>query len=637
MEDPISHREADEPFNRLIDEFEGILKDMRPLVDDSSDLLKDVPPGHQQSARNLLHYLALRSRDLRPLQTRLEAAGLSSLGRAESHVLAAVEAVLAALRRLSGQPSPASSSPDSIDVATGQRLLDEHTEAVLGPRPVRRGVSIMVTMPSEAADDYTLVTELVRQGMDCMRINCAHDSSEQWARMVAHLRRVEEQQGRSCRILMDLAGPKVRTGPLEPGPAVVKFRPRRDPQGRVTEPARVWLFAEEHSRASPTPADASLPVPRLWLSQLVKGDNIRFVDARGASRVLHVIDVGDEGCWSESRKTCYVERATSLRIEREGENGRDEREAHVGALPFQEVPIALAIDDHIMVTRATVPGRNAVHDDGGHVLTPASIGCTADQVFDDAQAGDHIWFDDGKIGGVVERREEDRLHVRITRAKARGGRLGSEKGMNLPDTVLNLPAITDKDRADLTFICGHAHMVALSFVNSAEDIRELRSILEPCGDTQPAIVLKIETRRGFENLPFMLLEAMKAPRCAVMIARGDLAVECGFERLAEVQEEILWLCEAAHVPVIWATQVLETLAKEGIPSRAEVTDAAMSHRAECVMLNKGPYILQAVNVLDDILCRMHGHQAKKRSMLRELRLVSRFRKARKADRAIVGT
>ena len=128
----------------------------------------------------------------------------------------------------------------------------------------------------------------------------------------------------------------------------------------------------------------------------------------------------------------------------------------------------------------------------------------------------------------------------------------------------------------------------------------------------------------------MLLEAMKAPHCAVMIARGDLAVECGFERLAEVQEEILWLCEAAHVPVIWATQVLETLAKEGIPSRAEVTDAAMAHRAECVMLNKGPYILQAVNVLDDILCRMHGHQAKKRSMLRELRLVSRFRSSRKS-------
>ena len=136
----------------------------------------------------------------------------------------------------------------------------------------------------------------------------------------------------------------------------------------------------------------------------------------------------------------------------------------------------------------------------------------------------------------------------------------------------------------------------------------------------PAIVLKIETRRGFENLPDMLLTAMRSPCCGVMIARGDLAVECGFERLAEVQEEILWICEAAHVPVIWATQVLETLAKEGMPSRAEITDAAMGHRAECVMLNKGPHVLSAVRVLDDILRRMQAHQAKKRAMLRELRL-----------------
>ena len=92
------------------------------------------------------------------------------------------------------------------------------------------------------------------------------------------------------------------------------------------------------------------------------------------------------------------------------------------------------------------------------------------------------------------------------------------------------------------------------------------------------------------------------------------------ERLAEVQEKILWICEAAHVPVIWATQVLESLAKEGMASRAEITDAAMGHRAECVMLNKGPHVLSAVRVLDDILRRMQAHQDKKRSMLRELRL-----------------
>lgn len=167
-------------------------------------------------------------------------------------------------------------------------------------------------------------------------------------------------------------------------------------------------------------------------------------------------------------------------------------------------------------------------------------------------------------------------------------------------------------------------------MNTVEDVRALHAQLQPLGPDRPAVVLKIETKRGFENLPTMLLEAMKAPRCGVMIARGDLAVECGFERLAEVQEEILWFCEAAHVPAIWATQVLETLAKNGQPSRAEITDAAMSHRAECVMLNKGPYILDAVTTLDDILRRMRGHQAKKSPMLRQLGVVSAFRHPRRA-------
>ena len=90
-------------------------------------------------------------------------------------------------------------------------------------------------------------------------------------------------------------------------------------------------------------------------------------------------------------------------------------------------------------------------------------------------------------------------------------------------------------------------------------------------------------------------------------------------RLAELQEEILWVCEAAHVPVVWATQVLEGLAKTGRPSRAEVTDAAMGARAECVMLNKGAHVVDAVRMLDDILRRMQLHQSKKRPLLRALR------------------
>jgi pyruvate kinase len=118
----------------------------------------------------------------------------------------------------------------------------------------------------------------------------------------------------------------------------------------------------------------------------------------------------------------------------------------------------------------------------------------------------------------------------------------------------------------------------------------------------------------------MLLTAMRRPPIGVMVARGDMGVELGFERLAEVQEEILWICEAAHVPVIWATQVLESLAKKGLPSRAEVTDAAMGGRAECVMLNKGPHMLHTVEFLGDILMRMEQHQVKKLSMFRRLRV-----------------
>jgi pyruvate kinase len=188
----------------------------------------------------------------------------------------------------------------------------------------------------------------------------------------------------------------------------------------------------------------------------------------------------------------------------------------------------------------------------------------------------------------------------------------------LPDSVLDLPSLTDKDIDDLAVVAKYADMVGLSFVQHASDVHLLRQHLHRLGRDDIGIVLKIETIQGFENLPELMLAAMAGPSAGVMIARGDLAVECGYERLAEVQEEILWCAESAHMPVIWATQVLETLAKTGIPSRAEISDAGLGVRAECVMLNKGPYITDAIHTLDDILRRMGGHQAKKRPLLRAL-------------------
>ncbi len=606
-------------IDRIIRELTAIRVNMVAEMARSHLRLNEVHSNHQESARNLLHYLALRCHDLRPLQLQLAALGLSSLGRAETHVLVTVDAVLGVLHRLMHRSwQPPSKEADVVDFANGERLLAEHTECLFGPAIPGRGVRIMVTMPSEAADNFTLVHDLLQQGMDCMRINCAHDDAAAWLQMIEHLRRAEQSLGRSCRIVMDLAGPKLRTGPLEPGPAVARIRPCRDIYGRVTAPARVWLTPENSPQLPPSPAAASLPVPATWLARLHSGEQLKLTDARDAKRTFTVVAAMDSGCWAEATQTTYVVPGTVLQ-KTTGTKG-DERKAQVGKLPLGKNAISLQQGDLLILTRDLTPGYPAIWDSEGQLLTPATIGCTIPEVFDDVRPGESIWFDDGKIGGVIEKVDSSRVLVRITQTRVSGGKLSSDKGINLPESDLRLAATTAKDLEDLAFVARHADIVELSFANSARDVESLQQHLARLGDRQPAIVLKIETRRGFDNLPDMLLMAMRAPCCGVMIARGDLAVECGFERLAEVQEEILWICEAAHVPVIWATQVLETLAKEGMPSRAEITDAAMGDRAECVMLNKGPYVVSAVRVLDDILRRMQEHQAKKRAMLRELRL-----------------
>jgi pyruvate kinase len=245
-------------------------------------------------------------------------------------------------------------------------------------------------------------------------------------------------------------------------------------------------------------------------------------------------------------------------------------------------------------------------------------------VFADVKPGERVWLDDGKIGGVIRAASPEQVEVEVTHTPPGCGKLGPDKGICFPDSELRFSSLTPKDLEDLPFVAAHADLVGFSFVRTPADVAELRSRLAQLGGRQPGMVLKIETRQGFENLPHLLLEGLRGGGVAVMIARGDLAVECGYERLAELQEEILWVCEAAHVPVIWATQVLEGLAKEGMPSRAEITDAAMSERAECVMLNKGPHIRDAVRMLGHILRRMQGHQSKKRPMLRRLHLADRF-------------
>lgn len=617
---------------QLIEELSAIRSEMLTLEAAALADQFDLHESHVESAKNLLHYLALRRHDLRDIQERLAAQGLSSLGRAESHVRANIEAIEGILRRLSsGKSHEPLQSNGSLSYQEGRRMLDSHTEKLLGPKPPHRTVRIMVTMPTEAAWDYEFIHRLLLDGMNCMRINCAYDDVNTWAKMIEHARRATKETGRSCQVLMDLAGPKLRTGPMKPGLQVIKWRPHRNLHGGIKASARIWLTAANNIVAPPEAADACLPIKGNWWRKLQAGDVLKFFDARGAARWVTVTETHNGGCWATSNQTTYMTSRTLLHLARPGQPFQH-FPGQVGRLPATEQYVLLKCGQTLSLTRSMIPGEPAVYDDKGRLISAPHLAVTLPEIFDDVRAGEAIWFDDGAIGGVITRVTPDVIHVKITHARPNGSKLRGDKGINLPDSNLTLPALTEKDLKDLQFIAKHADLVGYSFVRSADDVQELHKNLALLGGKHLGIILKIETQRAFEELANLLLSVMRSPAAGVMIARGDLAIECGWERLAEVQEEILWICEAAHMPVIWATQVLESLAKQGIPSRAEITDAAMGERAECVMLNKGPYILQAVRVLDDILQRMEKHQSKKRSMLRHLRLADHLSVQEKKSR-----
>lgn len=576
--------------------------------------LAQVHPDWRSSARNLTHYMALRNRDLRELQRTLSALGLSSLGRAEAHTLASIDAVLVALNRIAGFAlGPELDVP--VDFAGGPERLVEHTRALLGPPSPDRPTHIMVTMPTAAADDPGLVRALLEAGMDCARINGAHDDPNIWKRIAAHIHEATASVGRACPILFDLPGPKLRTAPFPAGPRVLHLKPVRGPRGETIAPCRV-LFAN----AASTPLDgvpvhdAHVPLVGPGLDLASTGDRMAFQDLRGRRRFVVVVAVGPGWRLGHLSESAWLESGQSLHLEREG---RPLAKLSVGELPAVEEPLIVRPGDVLWVVPHAIPARPA------SIAYPARVGCTLYSVFRDVQVGEPIHFDDGKITGVVRAQvrngpESPRLEVEITSCAPGGRALGGDKGINLPRTRFHMPALTPDDLAVLEHAAPIADLVGMSFVHEPQDVVELQERLRALGRPDTGVVLKIETARAFTNLPRLILTGMRSPPLGVMVARGDLGVELGFERLAEVQEEILWICEAAHVPVIWATQVLESLAKRGQPSRAEVTDAAMGARAECVMLNKGPYVLDAVRFLDDVLQRMQDHQQKKFSRLRRL-------------------
>ena len=456
-------------------------------------------PRFAGSALNLAHYLALRRRDLRPLQRVLMRYGLSSLGRLESRVLVTLDSVAdvlepaATAQRVDSRHWP----PSAGRFFRGEERLAENATTLFGPEPGGQPVRILVTPSREAADEPDYVPSLVRNGADAMRINCAHDNAAVWSAMVAHTKAAGKKFGRHIPVLMDIAGPKIRTS---------EVRQPKSTSG-LHEGDRLLL----------------LPTPAL----LEVADKIAF------------------------RATC----------------------------------------------------------EPGSVLRKL-------------RRGAEVAMDDGKLGGVVEAvRPNGSVVVLVQQTKLDGVKLKPRKGLNFPGTELDLDPLTAKDRADLDFVAAHADLIGYSFVQRGEDVERLQDELaarRPKDWTRIGLIAKIETHHAVQNLPEIIVRAAGRQPFGVMIARGDLAVEIGFARLAEMQEQILWLCEAAHVPVVWATQVLEGMVKSGLPTRGEMTDAAMAVRAECVMLNKGPNLPKVIHALDGLLQRMAEHQTKKTSRMRML-------------------
>lgn len=602
----------------LRDQLESICTRARELESEFAAELLAVHPEFRDSARNLVHYVALRQFDISQMQEDLLTLGLSSLGRAERNVMGLIAAVQRALRTLGGTHDSEVELP-ATSLQLQKPRADVHKRAMLGDHPDGRETNIMVTLPTEAGSNPALVAAMIAAGMNVARINCAHDDIDVWEKMVTNVREASAAAGTDSRIIMDLAGPKLRTGELRAGPQVMHLRPKKDALGRVVAPRRIRFMPEDmlqHGTKS-----AVIPVPPTCMEKATPGDEIHLQDTRGKQRHLKVVGKDAKGLVVESSKVVYIATGTELQLvpHQTGET----LTYRVGNLPAVEQPILLRRGDTLILHARSEPGEDAQKDGKGNVVTAAHIACQQPEVFPFVNAGDPVSLNDDKISGVVRAAGDDELKIEITKAKPNGSRLRGQRGINFPKSDIRLPGLTAADREHLRFIVKHADAVSLSFVRKPEDIRQLQEALLEYPDKQLGVVVKIETAQGFRNLPRLILTAMRSYPAAVMIARGDLAVECGWERLAEIQEEILWFCEAAQLPVMWATQVLEDVAKKGQPSRAEISDAAMSQRADCVMLNKGPYILAAIRMLDNILRRMQKHQFKKTARMRKLNVSNR--------------
>lgn len=596
-------------MNALLSHLSQIMDNILIRMTDFQTRLQEereaTHPDNRVSSANLIDYLAFRADDLTPLQEKLASIGLSSLGRSEAAIRAQIHRVKTLIDGLNGiQPDIDDLLLDN-PVQTGQRNLAINTAKLFGAPPEDQATRIMVTLPTHAANNPELVTTFMQAGMNVARINCAHDTPEIWRAIASTVREVSTSLHLPCQIFMDLAGPKLRTGPMPEGFRIARIKPMRDVRGRVVNTARV-LFYLEGSRP-PASGDAIQIPLSTPLDGLPPIQRITVTDTRDRHREMTVLSQDSDFLLVSVPATVYLETGQTLTLHGHSRHLTVE----VGRLPAREGYLTLQTGSRLRLLRHQETARPERLAPDGSRLSPAEVACSLPEAIDATEIGHTVKLDDGKFTAVVLDRDESGLLLEITDTPPGGGKLRAEKGINFPDTEIPLVGLTQKDQQDLDTVCEIADSVGLSFVNTVEDVLALQAALSERNGGHLGLVLKIETRRAYQNLPYLLLTALRSEKVGVMIARGDLGVEVGWRRMASLQDEILWVCAAAHIPTIWATQVLETMAKTGQPTRSEITDAAVSQRAECVMLNKGPFMARAIRMLNRVLKTMESRQYKK--------------------------
>jgi pyruvate kinase len=601
--------------------MQSALEDIEILRTHLLQARKEIAAAHPRtrSLLNLKQYLILRKNDRTELQEKLFMLSLSSLGRSFAHVAASIDTLHDQLSSSLGYKEISEELMaefhhlpihDAIAIASqnSKLLFGGKTSSKLS----KQSTAVMVTLPSDAVqNDGILIRQLAETGINVFRINTAHDDAATWKAMADIIVAINEQRDSAdtIKIFVDLAGPKIRTGKIRKVDYPIAIGSKKQEKEVVITIRDGMTKGEEVDSVTLEKNPAQITVEKKFFKNFTKNRAIKIVDANGKKASIKIYELADTYAKGVINKKIFVNKKTKLFCNR-----------HKGSIlniDTQIEAIRLFVDDLLIITETEVLGRAALLNMEQKVIEPALISCSLHNMLSHIQAGEKVFIDDGKIGLEVIKKNVDSITCRVTHSKSNGTFIKEEKGINFPDTYIRTKALTETDRVNLLSVLDFADHLSLSFCQSAEDVHDLQKILSELGRSDIGIIAKIETKQGVINMPIILEQLLASEKSGVMIARGDLAIEVGFENMPHIQEAILDICDAAHLPVIWATQVLESMMKNNLPSRAEVTDAAMAGRAECVMLNKGAFAIDTIDTLTRILDDMHSISKKNRHLLKK--------------------